>query len=134
MTIKCRSAGQAALQLFLAVAVSQVACQGAQSLRVIDGSPQAGYVKVNLNDRVGSKTHVIPQFPPVSAAHPKFIPHKTRVCLRVDCSYKVQAHCPKCLMPNVIDSRNLQFPQFVTIAVVSFLLHFLQQYLQELAR
>jgi hypothetical protein len=64
---KCRSAGQASL----AAAVSQVACQGAPSLGVIDGSPQAGHVKVNLNDRVGSRTHVLPQFPAVSAAHPK---------------------------------------------------------------
>lgn len=64
----------ASLQLSLATAVSQVARQGAPSLGVIDGSPQAGYVKVDLNDGAGSRTHVLAQFPPVSAAHPKFIP------------------------------------------------------------
>jgi hypothetical protein len=42
--------------------------------------------------RVGPRTHVPPQFPPVSAAHPGFIPFpwtkkKARVCLRANYSY-----------------------------------------------
>jgi hypothetical protein len=92
------------------------------SLRLIDGGPEAGYVKVNLNDRVGSRTHVLPQFPLVSAAHPKFIPppYKTHVCLRVDCSYGVQAQRPKRLIRTVIDSRDLQFPLLFRSSFISF--------------